>query len=534
MPAVSEKQRRAMWAAAEGNSNLGIPQSVGREFVKNDANQVKPETGDLNEYETAEAIRDGELPSPTKFADCWLFDVRITGTGMAFRDSWNEWAFRDPEQWTSDKFLKRCSSLSVVFMHPDGDGLDSKEYRKRSIGNVFLPYVKKDPDRGIEVWGIARIFDAKAAEAMQKTHCSTSPGVTPPKGAEPVVLESGAKVLDEGLPGDLNHLAICEQGVWDKDGPPAGIRLDSIVIGKGEVVTEEEKAALEKERDDAKARADASEAELKKEREDRAKKDSEREEEEKKREDTRKKDADEKEREDKARRDAAEKMDAKRKDSRKKHHDSKKHDGDFMDCTRCDSEKEEIEKMDRKDAATEEDVDADRQTKIADSRHDATIADLQGQIARLTAANQPLSNGDRTMIAKTANRADALFQMLGTRAPEHMAGEKPMAFRARIMDALSKLLPETSKYKNFAFNDSATADETLFGLVENAVYEEAMNEAKSPTRKDSIGRLQEVVTDHLGHKRTEFFGDSSIWLSPFSQRRGYKVKRFNTKSAAAQ
>ena len=36
MPAVSEKQRRAMYAAAEVRSTLGIPQSVGREFVKSD------------------------------------------------------------------------------------------------------------------------------------------------------------------------------------------------------------------------------------------------------------------------------------------------------------------------------------------------------------------------------------------------------------------------------------------------------------------------------------------------------------------
>ena len=36
MPPVSEKQRRAMYAAKEGRSTLGIPQSVGREFVAAD------------------------------------------------------------------------------------------------------------------------------------------------------------------------------------------------------------------------------------------------------------------------------------------------------------------------------------------------------------------------------------------------------------------------------------------------------------------------------------------------------------------
>src|ERR1700744_1780993 len=37
MPAVSEEQRRAMWAAKNGESKLGIPRSVGEEFV-GDAN----------------------------------------------------------------------------------------------------------------------------------------------------------------------------------------------------------------------------------------------------------------------------------------------------------------------------------------------------------------------------------------------------------------------------------------------------------------------------------------------------------------
>ncbi len=35
-PPVSEAQRRAMFAAAAGHSNLGIPKKVGREFVAAD------------------------------------------------------------------------------------------------------------------------------------------------------------------------------------------------------------------------------------------------------------------------------------------------------------------------------------------------------------------------------------------------------------------------------------------------------------------------------------------------------------------
>jgi len=34
MPIKSEAQRKAMYAAAEGKSNIGIPKKVGKEFVK--------------------------------------------------------------------------------------------------------------------------------------------------------------------------------------------------------------------------------------------------------------------------------------------------------------------------------------------------------------------------------------------------------------------------------------------------------------------------------------------------------------------
>jgi hypothetical protein len=33
MPVVSEKERRAMYAAKEGKSTLGIPKSVGEDFI---------------------------------------------------------------------------------------------------------------------------------------------------------------------------------------------------------------------------------------------------------------------------------------------------------------------------------------------------------------------------------------------------------------------------------------------------------------------------------------------------------------------
>lgn len=43
MPSVSEKQRRAMGAAASGNSTLGIPEKVGKEFIAADKGGKLPE-----------------------------------------------------------------------------------------------------------------------------------------------------------------------------------------------------------------------------------------------------------------------------------------------------------------------------------------------------------------------------------------------------------------------------------------------------------------------------------------------------------
>ena len=40
MPIVSKQQQKAMYAAAEGKSTLGIPKKVGKEFVK--AGKAKP------------------------------------------------------------------------------------------------------------------------------------------------------------------------------------------------------------------------------------------------------------------------------------------------------------------------------------------------------------------------------------------------------------------------------------------------------------------------------------------------------------
>ena len=65
MPPVSEKQRRAMGAAASGKSTLGIPKSVGKEFIAADKGGKLPKaktgkpvkrTQDWQESQASQAI----------------------------------------------------------------------------------------------------------------------------------------------------------------------------------------------------------------------------------------------------------------------------------------------------------------------------------------------------------------------------------------------------------------------------------------------------------------------------------------------
>jgi hypothetical protein len=471
---------------------------------------------DLTDREVAEGIRDGRFASPTKFGDSYLFDLRVTGTNIAYRDALDEWAYRDVGQWLTDDFIDRCNGLAVVFGHPDGSGLNTEEFRERSLGSIVLPYRKGD-----EVWGIGRIFDADAAAAMQDTHRSTSPGVTPPKGSVASELNDGSKFLNEGLPLDLNHLAVCEMGVWDKDGPPSGIRLDS---RKDDSVAEKTKEEIE--REDAQRRADAMELdEFRKA--DKARKDAE----EKEKADKAKKDesdkeavaAAEKEKADKAKKDAADAKRDSRKDRHSKH-DAKK-DGDIMDCARCDSEESEEEK-EREDkakkdaAAAKEAVDADRGVLVDSVKTmQATLERQAAQIAAMTA--QP-TIADANEIAAAWGRWDSLYQMHGEQTPAAYPGEKPRAYLRRLADGMRKF---TKGWKEYAFHDSQHALD--FDAVSNLIFAEAEASAKNPVIVDGKRITREKVTHPHGKTRTEFIGDSRDFFAPFMHPRKFNIEKIN-------
>jgi hypothetical protein len=180
----------------------------------------------MNEYDISQAIRDGELASPVKFENSWFFAMRITGTNTAYRDALNEHVYRPPEHYLTPYFLERAKGLPVIWEHPPGLSLNTDEYRERSVGGINgVTWIDGD-----EVWGIARIIDGDAADWMiEHPEVSTSPAVVFRKGDgnQVVGMTDGKHLLIEGDPTLLDHLAICELGTWDKQGPPRGVDVSN-------------------------------------------------------------------------------------------------------------------------------------------------------------------------------------------------------------------------------------------------------------------------------------------------------------------
>ena len=178
----------------------------------------------MTELELAEAIRDEELVSPQYIENVCLVDMRISGTGFSYRPKLNEWVFRRDTIYLTPEFLQRCNGIPIIMEHPSTQILNSDEFAKRIVGTMFLPYIK-----GEDVWGIARVYDKGAVDLIVNNQLSTSPSVVfrDPNVNYTIAMEDGNELLVEGKPSFVDHLAICEQGVWDKGGDASGIRVDS-------------------------------------------------------------------------------------------------------------------------------------------------------------------------------------------------------------------------------------------------------------------------------------------------------------------
>lgn len=185
----------------------------------------------MNELDIARTIASGDMVSPQKYQNIWLFAVRVTGTATSFRSAKHEdpkdpskvtreaeFVYRRPEAYLTPDFLARCNGLPVVVLHPDKMPISSEDFSKSVIGTVFLPFIRDN-----EVWAVAKIFNEQAANEMATTQLSTSPGVLTGGDNSRFRMDDGSKVLIEGDPELVDHLALVPNGVWDKQGDPSGV-----------------------------------------------------------------------------------------------------------------------------------------------------------------------------------------------------------------------------------------------------------------------------------------------------------------------
>lgn len=424
----------------------------------------------LNETEVAALIADGTLSSPQFFINMWMFAIRVTGTGVTWRSADQQMAFRNPDDYLTPEFLQRVAGVPLIWLHPEKNKLDSDEFAKRVIGTLTNSWVA---DNG-EVWTIGRVYDAEAAEIMATRQLSTSPTVTYSEAQDSIIKIDGQPLLVEGSPVLLDHVAICEQGVWDKLLAPTGVKSDSIP-NEAEKMDEEKIVALINKAIDARmAKADAEAADLKA-----------------------KADAEEAAKKEKADAEAKEAEEAKAK-----------------------ADAEEKAAKEKADAEAKEKADAEEAERMAKEKADSQlrqeIADLRSRIPT------ELSDEERNEVADAQVKADSVFSCFGKRAPVPLSGEKPLAYRRRLMIQLQEHSPD---FKTVDL--SSIADSALLSVAEKTIYADAQ---KSASLSVGPGMLREIKrADATGRQISTFEGDPAATWAPFQSGKR-QVTSFNNQA----
>lgn len=424
----------------------------------------------LNETEVAALIADGTLSSPQFFINMWMFAIRVTGTGVTWRSADQQMAFRNPDDYLTPEFLQRVAGVPLIWLHPEKNKLDSDEFAKRVIGTLTNSWVA---DNG-EVWTIGRVYDAEAAEIMATRQLSTSPTVTYSEMQDSIIKIDGQPLLVEGSPVLLDHVAICEQGVWDKLLAPTGVKSDSIP-NEAEKMDEEKFVELFNKCMDARmAKADSEEADRKA-----------------------KADAEEAAKKEKADAEAKEAEEAKAK-----------------------ADAEEKAAKEKADAEAKEKADAEEAERMAKEKADSElrqqIADLRSRIPT------ELSDEERNEVADAQVKADSVFSCFGKRAPVPLSGEKPLAYRRRLMIQLQEHSPD---FKSVDL--SSIADSALLSVAEKTIYADAQ---KSASLSVGPGMLREIKrADATGRQISTFEGDPAATWAPFQSGKR-QVTSFNNQA----
>jgi 8-oxo-dGTP pyrophosphatase MutT (NUDIX family) len=481
----------------------------------------------MDELDVARAMSEGKLISPQRYENMSLFAIRITGTKVAYRKARDEFCYRNPANYLSERFVARCNGLPVIFVqrsgkeggfHPSGALLNSEEFAERVVGSIFLPYIAGD-----EVWGIAKIYDDDAARRMEEEDLSTSPAVffRDADANAAWKMEDGSTLLIEGNPSLLDHVAVCEKGVWDKGREPTGVRSetlgDSIIMAAtpAKTPTEEEKAAAiaaagtKTDTGATGVRADAEGEEEKKEEE-----------------------KEKKEEEGESKADAetwSKKIDAiadmlNSLHSRMDALEGEGPSGDQPAENKGEGEQGGEGEGGDEDQQAQADAFADAIVNAATERARAdaekALSDTAKKIADLEKRlPKALDDADFHAVRDAQALADDVFSNFGQMAPRPLDGENVKMYQQRCVRMLQ---PHSQTWAKVDFNKSNLfADDAGFIAVRDQVYNEAKAAAARPTNIPT-GTLREVKRQRDGHIIKEFHGQPRDWMDtlagPFSQK----------------
>lgn len=433
----------------------------------------------LTELELAQRIRDGTAPSPMKFSNMWLVNLRITGTGLAYRSGLKEHVWRDPKHYLNEYFLQRCNGLLVIANHPDDAVLTEQDFTERTVGSVMLPYIRDD-----EVWAVCRIYVRDIVEQIATGKVSTSPAVVFNNASGNVEVQDGdTNFLIEGVPFLLDHIALVTEdhgslGVWDKDKIPAGVEVSN----KGNIDMDEKQlealqSIVAKAVGDAVGGVNQGIQQLT----------------------TR---MDSLEQGYKARADA---------EAEEKRLADEKAKADEDEKKKADAAEEEQRKADEAEAAKK----ADEQRKADGAAEEKRKADE---------AAEEKERNDEAMSEAQA-KADSAYSAVGKRAPEPFSGEKALDFRKRALITMQKHSP-----KHVDVNIRAVADSATLSVLEDAIYGEARKAIQDEMNNTQGQLFKRVRSDEAGRQITEYQGDPRAWLSAF-QTQPRVMSKINTQGS---
>jgi hypothetical protein len=131
----------------------------------------------ITELDICRGIIEGAVASPTPWQNSSYVALRLSGTGVAYRLSLNEYVYRSPDIWLSAELQRRLLGVPIIIEHAPGGLMTSQYFGERCVGFVAASYVNDD-ERSL--WGIARILDSNAIKIIEAGLFDTSPAILLP------------------------------------------------------------------------------------------------------------------------------------------------------------------------------------------------------------------------------------------------------------------------------------------------------------------------------------------------------------------